>query len=299
MTSTCIARAAARKSRLVSSCSWLLVGLAALVSACGGGSSGGPADPPPVTPVEFRHEGLDGRVVTRINRHEDRLFAATDDGLFGKTIGQEQWESLGLADHKVQDIAILSGEHWLAAVFASSPTAFLEPQLLETVNGGANWLPVEHDFGGQPVSGEGIYALHYDAENGRLYATGIDALALSEDLGRSWDLLAGSWDVLAQPKKALNRNPARDQVWFGGQNAIEEMVLRRHDLGTGETEEFPLLLPTPATIKGITLDPSPGRRRSSLLFPDGAEPFASPDHLHCRLDQEFRRSAAIGRGSFP
>ncbi len=209
--------------------------------------------PPPAAQPEFRHEGLTGRTINHIYQHQDMLFATSDAGLFGKTLGQDNWWSLGLDDHSVQDVVILNDQHWLAAVFAKGPNPFLEPALLETVNGGANWLEVATDFGGG--SGEGIFALHYHAERERLYATGY-ALAVSEDLGRSWELLAGDWGTFSHPLEALNLNPAKDQVWFGGQNAIEQMVLRRHDLATAETLDFPQLLPSPSVVKGITFDPA-------------------------------------------
>lgn len=133
---------------------------------------------------------------------------------------------------------------------------FKAPKLYETVNGGANWLPVDNDFGGG-LENEGIWALHYDPASGRLYATGQDALAVSEDVGRSWELLAGTWNGVSPPTTALNLNAATGHVWFGGQNAIEQMKLMRHDLTSGTTTQFStFLLPAPAAIKGITFDPS-------------------------------------------
>lgn len=209
--------------------------------------------PPPAAQPEFRHEGLTGRTINHIHQHDDMLFATSDAGLFGKPLDQDNWWSLGLDDYKVQDVVFVDDQHWLAAVFAAGPNPFLEPRLLETLNGGANWLNVETDFGGD--NREGIFALHFDAERERLYATGISALAVSEDLGRSWELLDGDWGAFSQPMQALNLNPATNQMWFGGQNAIEEMVLRRHNLETAETLVFPQLLPSPSVVMGITFDP--------------------------------------------
>jgi photosystem II stability/assembly factor-like uncharacterized protein len=222
---------------------WMLAG-------CGGSSNPPPpgATPPPAPPT-FVHEGLSGRIVIGIFQHETRLFAATDDGLFGKELGQDAWHLVGLGGFRVEDLAIIDGQHMLA-------TAFQESKLYETVNGGANWLPVDNDFGGGFESSM-ILALHYERAGGRLYATGADALAVSEDVGRSWQLLAGDWDAVSMPSTALNLNAAKGQVWYGGQNAIEQMTLTRHDLASGATTQFDKsLLPAPAVIKGITFDPS-------------------------------------------
>ncbi len=85
------------------------------------------------------------------------------------------------------------------------------------------------------------------------------ALAGSADFGRTWELLDGSWDTLST-LSALSLNPLTRQVWVGGQNGIEEMVLRRYDLATGASSAFTRLLPSPAVIKGITFDPGDPNR---------------------------------------
>jgi photosystem II stability/assembly factor-like uncharacterized protein len=230
---------------------WVIAFLLVFLSGCGG-SDGGTIGPPR---PQFEPDGLNGLTVMRVLQDGDRLFAATSDGLYGKPIGQDAWQSLGLDGHRVQDLAVLDVDHWLAVVFAEGAVGFDDPALMETVNGGANWLEVEHDFGGA-IGSLGMAALHYDPDTGRLYATDTDALAVSTDDGRSWSLIAGDWGGLSTPNDALNLNPAHDQVWVGGQNAIEEMVLLRHDLASGETESFPGLLPSPSTIKDISFDPA-------------------------------------------
>lgn len=239
----------------------LCLSVLGLVTSCGGGGSRGTPPPGgnlPVPQPEFRLDGLSGLTILGIYQHGDRLFAATDDGLFAKALGQDSWQIVGLDSFQIQALSILSDQHMLAAVvLRPDRDVFQDPELYETVNGGANWLPVDSDFGGGFGENIGIWALHHDVADGRLYATGQDALAVSADTGRSWQLLAGAWDGLSPPQGALNLNAAKGQVWFGGQNAIEQLKLRRHDLESGETTEFDVfLLPSPATIEGITLDPS-------------------------------------------
>ena len=156
----------------------------------------------------------------------------------------------------MSDVAFIDDQRWLAATFASGANPFLEPQLFETVNGGSNWQEVSNNFGGQMQQSEGMFALAYDSDSQQLFATGSASLARSTDFGRNWELLDGIWDALSQPLEALQFNAARNQVWFGGQNAIEQMTLSRYDLNTGQTASYPGLLPSPATIKGITLDPN-------------------------------------------
>jgi len=263
-----------------------------LLAACGGGGGGAapaPPEPPEVTPppeltVEFRREGLDGLTISRLYQEGDRLFAATDNGLYAKSLDGDNWQLIGLENHRLEDVAILDDQHLIAAaVFDPDPLRFSDPTLFESVNGGANWLPLDNDFGGGFEENIGVWALFYDAESQRLYATGQDALAVSEDTGRSWALISGVWDTLSQPKSALALNRGNGQIWYGGQNAIEQMVLRRVDLASGLTTEFSgFLLPSPATIEGITLDPlNPDRVIASgeggiLLTLDNGESWTAP-----------------------
>jgi photosystem II stability/assembly factor-like uncharacterized protein len=230
--------------------------LVSLVAACSGDNSPVVTPPPPLPPPPppqaiFIHEGLDGLTVHRIKQNNNSLFAATDTGLFSKPIGQDSWHTLGLDDSNIHDIVFINDEHWLAAVSDVGPLPNVNPQLLETVNGGSNWLQVDNDLGG--VASVGMQALFYDSINMRLFATAWNALAVSNDVGRTWRLLDGNLDVLTA-LGALNWNEAMDQVWVGGQNNIEEMLLRRFDLQTGESGLFESLLPPPAAIKGITFD---------------------------------------------
>lgn len=228
---------------------------AAFSSGCGGKAT-------------FVFEGLKGREITHLHQHQQRLYASTDAGLFSKTLGQSEWTALGLQHYRIEDIAIIDEQHLLAAVLEVATTntgqadddalAIQQPHLMETLDGGQTWQPVLHDFGGGFE--DPIHALHFDSNSGVLYGSGVDVLAQSTDLGRSWHILSGAWGGFSQPKRALALNPHNGQVWFGGQNAMEQMVLRRFDPATGVTDEFPDLLPMPAVIYGITFDPNNANR---------------------------------------
>lgn len=99
----------------------LLVGW--MLAGCNGSSNPLPPDTdPPLAQPTFLHEGLSGRIVTGIFQHESRLFAATDDGLFGKVLGQDAWQLVGLGGFRVEDLAILDGQQMLAtAIFRLGP----------------------------------------------------------------------------------------------------------------------------------------------------------------------------------
>jgi len=209
---------------------------------------------PPVNdqPYAFTHEGLSDHVVSHLYEYEGQLFAGTDRGLYTRTSTGE-WQATGLEDLEVHDIAILSASHLIASVRETDAEGIFSDQLLESTDGGESWHSVEHSFGGEEP--ETLYGLHYSTDNNALYATGAEALAVSFDEGRSWALLDGLWDGFSQPKRAISHNPATNDIWYGGQNAIEQLVLERYSLDTGEAESFRDLMPSPSVVYGIVFDP--------------------------------------------
>lgn len=201
--------------------------------------------------VIFDHDGLGDRTISHLYEHNDRLFAGTDQGLYTKTLAGD-WQPAGLAQMQVHDIAFLGDTHYIASV-RDTIEGVPNDWLVETTDGGLSWQTLEHNFGGETE--ETVYALHYDSQNNALYATGIDVLAASYDEGRSWEILTGMWGAFGQPMNVVKHNPATNDIWFGGQNAIEQMVLVRYSLDTGEEQRFPDLLPSPSVIYGIGFDP--------------------------------------------
>lgn len=203
-------------------------------------------------PFEFTHEGLSDHVVSHLYEYEGRLFAGTDQGLYTRT-SAGQWQATGLVDAEVLAVAILSADHLIASVRETDAEGVFSDQLLESTDGGESWHSVEHNFGGEET--ETLHGLHYSPHNNALYGTGEEALAVSLDEGRSWELLDGSWDGFSQPKRAVNHNPATNDIWYGGQNAIEQLVLERYSLDTGEAQSFRDLMPSPSVVYGIVFDP--------------------------------------------
>lgn len=225
----------------------LSIFLVLLLSACGGSSD----LPKPSMTLEY--EGLDGRIITRLYQDEQNLLAATDRGLYLKQ-QDSTWQLAGLEEREILDVAVMAPGHYLATTELLSGDV-LEYRLFETLNGGQSWQEITHNFGGDEGP-EAIYGLHYDADNRALYATGIESLAASYDEGRSWVLLEGLWHAFGQRKAIVKRNPATNEIWFGGQNAFEQLVLRVYSLDTGELRGYSDLLPNPSVIYGIQFDPA-------------------------------------------
>ncbi|MDQ2075134.1 hypothetical protein [Marinimicrobium sp. ABcell2] len=202
--------------------------------------------------IEYTFNGLSGHVVTHLYQHNDQLFAATDQGLYIKT-PTSHWSATGLMDKKVLAIAILSVDHLIASVRETDDEGIFSDQLIESTDGGETWHSIEHNFGAEDP--ETLYGLYYDETNNALYATGVEALAVSLDEGRNWELLNGFWDGFGQPKSVVKHNPATNDIWYGGQNGMEQLVLERYSLDTQEAQSFRDLMPSPSVVYGIVFDP--------------------------------------------
>lgn len=208
--------------------------------------------------VSIMYDGLDGRIITRLYESESKIFAGTDSGVYTKTKGDYPWHSAGLNNREILDLVILDSDHYLASIyhFANETPIY---QLVETTNGGTSWHQVDHNFGGEEGE-EAVFGLHYDSDNNAIYATGVEVLAASLDEGRSWEILSGYWQGFGQRKTIVKRNPATNEIWYGGQNALEQLVLQVRSLDTGEERFFTDLLPNPSVIYGIQFDPTNAAR---------------------------------------
>lgn len=212
----------------------------------------GSDDKPPKADFSIAPDGLNGRIILRLYEHNDKIFAATDRGLYSKSDNSGRWLASGLKDWEMLDIAFVDDEHYLASATRLVDDV-RETHLLETTDSGQTWNAIIHDFGGADDP-ETIHGLHYDADNNALYATGTDVLARSLDEGRHWEILSGNWHGFGQRKTIVKRNPATNEVWYGGQNAIEQLVLRVFSLDANEERQYSDLLPNPSVIYGIQFD---------------------------------------------
>lgn len=217
------------------------------IAGCGGD------DLPKGPKLTFAHEGLSGRTITRLYEHTQHIYAATNRGIFRKHKTASVWQEVGLTTQEILDIAIISDQRLLASTYHLTNDE-THHQLMESNDGGVSWSRVMHNFGGEEE--EAIYALHYDSDQHRLYATGVEALAVSLDEGQNWDLLVGEWHGFGQRKAIINLHNTQQEIWYGGQNALEQLVLCAYALETEEHRCFPDLLPNPSVIYGIRFDPN-------------------------------------------
>jgi hypothetical protein len=121
---------------------------------------------------------------------------------------------------------------------------------MKTTDGGATWTVLASDFGG-PDGPETIHALAFDAPRNRVLATGSTVLAESRDEGASWEIMDGDWQGFGHPQSALAVHPQNGDAWYGGQNAIEGLILHHFQHATRTSTLHLDVLPRPSVAKGI------------------------------------------------
>lgn len=233
---------------------WLML----LVAGCGGGDG---AEAPPATAPLFTAMGLDGRIVYRLQEIDGELYAATDRGFY-RHRQQTEWQLLGEQGWRIMDWAYLGEGRWL---LSTADGHDYEPisryELVASEDNGLSWQAVVHDFGG-PDGGDVVEPINaMTVVDGRLLAVGYLALAESADGGHSWQLLNGLWQGFARGMDALTASPDGSRVWYGGQGAMEDLMLVEHRLGADAVfHDLQALLPNPSTVKGIRYHPEQSER---------------------------------------
>lgn len=236
--------------------SGLFIVCCALLSACGSG--GGtleepkPNPPPTVSQPAFAQVSLPGKVINQLMATESSVYAATDAGVY--LLEDGQWQLRSQADWHVLSMVRYGERHLLISAMQKDKSL-----LAESKDDGLSWEVLTHNY--SDMSGEPAFklALH----QGKLYGVGYDVLAVSEDRGRNWSLLAGGWNGFARGMSALTVHPSKPDVWYGGQGAIENIVLRKLDTETLAEESYPdvvELLPAPSVVKSIVMHPSDPER---------------------------------------
>lgn len=204
--------------------------------------------------ISFESLGLDGKIVHQLIAADSILIAATDQGVY-KSDFSSNWTLMGLQKKNVVAIAVIGGNTILCSV--TDNEQFQNPQLLKSLDSGQSWSVVENNFGGETP--EIIYELRYNTSSNELLASGKGVIASSFDKGETWIIRFGFWNAFSKGLWALEINPANNQVWAGGQNAIESQVIVQLDSNREEMNQWVNVLPSPSTVEKIAFSNNSNR----------------------------------------
>ncbi|WP_425390223.1 hypothetical protein [Ekhidna sp.] len=206
----------------------------------------------PITPMDrslsFESFGLEGETVNEIRIFENQLIAATTSGLFITNIDEPNWQSMTtLSGKNLKAIEFLSSTHWIVSEWELE-----DGNLYFTKDGGRSWNLLENNFGRE--YDQNILDLEYDHDQKRLYATGYFVVAYSDDSGETWKTLIGDWDYLATGLDFVEKHPNKNELWTGGQNAIEGIILCQYNLNSGTENCMIDLLDPVSSAKDVLFD---------------------------------------------
>lgn len=236
----------------------------ALLTGCLGSSSSPsePVAPPPPSPpdvsdiIRYNHLGLADVAVETLFVTGDGVWVAGDQGIFFSSNLSATNEEEANWQQQLEGIHILHMQGFHAQeIYAIGVETINTPYvLLRSTDRGQTWQPLAHDFGGKSSDvSSNLEVLYADTETGYLYGAGQQAIAVSYDHGTQWQLLSGGWDTIALSAKLL-LHPVHNDLWLGGQNAIEESTLVRYSLNQKTTDMWNGLLPSPSVNQTIAFD---------------------------------------------
>lgn len=199
--------------------------------------------------ISFTYElfGLEGRIIREMKISNDKLIAATDNGIYSSPVGSENWMLIGLASRSMKAIEIISENHWMATLWSPD-----DPSIFQTLDAGKNWELLTSNFGGE--YNQPPLDLEYVNEEGILYGSSSYVIAESNDLGVSWNPVVGGWDMLSSGLDFVEKNPYKNDIWAGGQNAIEGFILVKYNRDSKNSTVYIDQFEPPSSGKVILFD---------------------------------------------
>jgi hypothetical protein len=191
-----------------------------LLSSCDDNDSNQPA--PDLT---FRQIGLNNlKVYELFLLGDDSLFSATSDGIYVKKINSNTpFTRIGLNGRNVLDLVIFSPDH-IVATTGNRGFSTDMPGIHETIDGGTSWM--KSTFGNSNTEETAHSLSVHPTEPGVIYATGNAVVAKSENYGKDWEVIWGSWGGFASGTSIAELNPFKPtDLWYGGQGGIENGYL--------------------------------------------------------------------------
>ncbi len=223
----------------------------ALLSACEKDDTG------PNAEIQWNHLGLAGHIVNKVQIFQDHLYAATDQGFYtlDRNGGNQNWELLGFEDKACQSFLIISEEEMIVSLVNMQEPS--QMGLYKTTDGGSNWTAFTNGFGGED-SVEPIWDLTVHPEDSSIYyAVGQYVVARSTDSGLHWEPIFGDWQGFTTGMDFVEISPHDpENLWVGGQNAIEQSFLLYSGNGGEQWEEWLNLVEAPSVAKEIAFHPT-------------------------------------------
>lgn len=201
---------------------------------------------------ELISRGLDGLKVNELKLVGSKLYALTNDGIYHGDVQGGNLQLLGLKGKNLTSAVVFSDTEILVSRWDLDGTWDQVAELYRTTDGGENWTVLDHNFGGE-IS-EPVFHFAWNPEQPeKVYATGYQVVAESTDKGITWTPIWGDFDMFANRMRVFINPKLPNELWAGGQGAIENGYLV-HLKNTQEEGFWNTLVPNPTTVKKVVFD---------------------------------------------
>ncbi len=201
--------------------------------------------------IEFL--GLEGPRINNLIKKDDKLYACASNGFYVKDLkSKEKFKNIALKGKNIEDAVVFSDQEILISYRNIDPKINASPQLWITKDGGLTWQILENNFGGEETEELVDFERHPTQEN-IIYGFGRMVLAQSTDKGKTWIPIWGNWQSFANFGKVFVNPVKPNEIWLGGQGALENGYLA-HIKDETLVNEWYDLVPNPTVVKKVIFD---------------------------------------------
>ncbi|MCF8405505.1 MAG: T9SS type A sorting domain-containing protein [Bacteroidales bacterium] len=189
---------------------------------------------PIVAEAQWTYLGLLNNPVNEFKIDDGWLYAATNNGLFKKQLGNSDttWSLMGFEETRIFDFIIFSKDSILLCKNINS-TPDDTVSLFITYDGGNSWNDFQNGFG-VDINSKRCKSMEKGSPGtGAIFARTGSCVARSQDNGVSWELVHGQWDNTSSTSINLFNFYSNGNCWAGGLTGyFQPYLLKSEDFGT-------------------------------------------------------------------
>jgi len=182
----------------------------------------------------WKLSGRGGVIVNSLSRFQGTIYAATNQGIYKTTIGDQHWNAAGLRQDTIRKVVFLPGNKLLAAIRISDCCGGI-PSLFLSTNEGKSWQPYMNDFGGPAGKYTWVQSMtEISRPSDTLYiqASG-GVISRSIDGGKHWEIVHGAWNNWGGFGMCIVIDQySNGTIWAGGSDIfLQTSLIKSSDYG--------------------------------------------------------------------
>ena len=236
---------------------------------------------------QWTYLGLAGPNLRDLQLHGERLYGASDSGLFVRNAAAADtvWTRIGFEGDVVWAFDVVSSDTLVAVVLEGNGEPGQHQRLFRSIDGGETWHRIAENLEEDAPEERFGFIRHLPGSVEVLFAGGHGSLTKSEDGGETWRAVFGGWDASGMGVHFIAFDPAHPEtMWSGGESTIFWPFLLESTDGGDNWDEVSIFLGGDNAIYSMEIDPGGrlyiGAEGSVLKSDDGGatwETILAPD----------------------